>query len=97
MLFPLLLFNNIVTSSRQGKLRGLQLALVASAELHLQVTMELEKLKRDSIMGLILMRNKVTKEEWTLQALIVSLELFLDTYKPNTKYEQFRLITESYP
>jgi len=75
---------------RQGKLRGLQLALVASAELHLQVTMELEKLKRDSIMGLILMRNKVTKEEWTLQALIVSLELFLDTYKPNTN-----LITRS--
>ena len=65
----------------------MQLALVASAELHLQVTMELEKLKRDSIMSLILMRNKVGKEEWTLEALIVSLSLFLDTYKPNTKYE----------
>ena len=66
----------------------MQLALVASAELHLQVTMELEKLKRDSIMSVILMRNKVGKEEWTLEALIVSLSLFLDTYKPHTKYEQ---------
>ena len=63
-------------------MRGLQLALVCSADTHLQVTTELEKLRRDNTMGLIMVRNKVGREQWILEALIVTLDLFIVTFKP---------------
>ena len=61
---------------RRGKLRGLQLALVCGAEMHMKVNLELEKIKRDKMMGLVMMRNKASREEWLLEAMIVCLELY---------------------
>jgi len=75
---------------RQGRLRGLQLALVCSPELHLNVRNQLEMMKRDNKMGILMMRNKVTRDEWVMEALIVALELYLNTHKPD-----INLITRS--
>ena len=67
---------------RQGKLRGLQLVLVATADTHLRVAAELEKVRRDSVMGLVMARSKVAREAWQLEALVVVLELFLASPAP---------------
>ena len=44
--------------------------------MHLRVNLELEKIKRDKMMGLVMMRNKASREEWLLEAMIVCLELY---------------------
>ena len=44
--------------------------------MHLKVNCELEKIKRDGLMGLVMTRNKVSRDCWLLEALIVSLELY---------------------
>ena len=71
-----------ICNYRQGKLRGLQLALVCGAEMHLKVNLEMEKIKRDKMMGLLMMRNKVSREEWLLEAMIVALELYQTGRQP---------------
>lgn len=70
---------------RQGKLRGLQLVLVCSPELHLRVATELEKMRRDAVMGLIMSRHKVGRDQWNIEALIVALDLFLVNFKPDNR------------
>ena len=62
------------------------MALVCSPELHLNVRNQLEMMKRDNKMGILMMRNKVTRDEWVMEALIVALELYLNTQKPDIKY-----------
>ena len=62
------------------------MALVCSPELHLNVRNQLEMMKRDNKMGILMMRNKVTRDEWVMEALIVALELYLNTHKPDIKY-----------
>ena len=62
------------------------MALVCSPELHLNVRNQLEMMKRDNMMGILMMRNKVTRDEWVMEALIVALELYLNTQKPDIKY-----------
>ena len=44
--------------------------------MHLKVNCELEKIKRDGMMGLVMTRNKVSRDEWLLEATIVALELY---------------------
>jgi len=66
------------------------LALVCSPELHLNVRNQLEMMKRDNMMGILMVRNKVTRDEWVMEALIVALELYLNTQKPD-----INLITRS--
>ena len=44
--------------------------------MHLKVNCELEKIKRDGLMGLVMTRNKVSRDCWLLEALIVCLELY---------------------
>ena len=66
------------------------MALVCSPELHLNVRNQLEMMKRDNMMGILMMRNKVTRDEWVMEALIVALELYLNTHKPDIKYVKFR-------
>ena len=56
---------------------------MCSAELHQKVATELDKIRRDPVMGLVMTRNKVGREEWTIEALIVVLEQFLVNYKPS--------------
>lgn len=79
------ILNRTFYVSRQGKVRGLQLALVCSSDTHLRLNMELEKLKRDNMMSLIMMRNKVGREEWVMEALIVALEFFVVNFKPSSR------------
>ena len=43
--------------------------------MHLKVNCELEKIKRDGMMRLVMTRNKVSRDEWLLEAMIVALEL----------------------
>lgn len=74
-----------MTFRQGGKLRGLQLILVCSPELHLTVATELEKIRRDAVMGLIMTRNKVGRDQWNLEALIVVLEQFLVNFKPSDR------------
>jgi len=64
-------------TERKGKVRPLQLALLCGAEIHMRVNKELEAIKRDNAMSLIMMRNRVGREEWLIEALIVSMDLFL--------------------
>ena len=66
-------------------MRGLQLALVCSAQDHMKLTQELEMIKRDNMMGLIMIRNKVTRDTWVMEALIVTLELMLSSHVQETK------------
>ena len=56
--------------------------LVATADTHLRVAAELEKVRRDSVMGLVMARSKVAREAWQLEALVVVLELFLASPAP---------------
>lgn len=44
--------------------------------MHLKVNCELEQIKRDGMMRLVMTRNKVSRDEWLLEALIVALELY---------------------
>ena len=50
--------------------------------MHLKVNLEMEKIKRDKMMGLLMMRNKVSREEWLLEAMIVALELYQTGRQP---------------
>ena len=43
--------------------------------MHLKVNCELEQIKRDGMMRLVMTRNKVSRDEWLLEAMIVALEL----------------------
>jgi len=61
---------------RQGKVRGLQLAILCSADTHMRVSNEFERIKRDNTMSLVMIRNKVGREEWLLEALIVIMDFF---------------------
>ena len=58
---------------------------MCSPELHLRVATELEKIRRDAVMGLIMTRHKVGRDQWNLEALIVALELFLVNFKPGDR------------
>ena len=44
--------------------------------MHLKVNCELEQIKRDGMMRLVMTRNKVSRDEWLLEAMIVALELY---------------------
>ena len=44
--------------------------------MHLKVNCELEQIKRDGMMRLVMTRNKVCRDEWLLEAMIVALELY---------------------
>lgn len=65
--------------NRQGKVRPLGLLVLGTAEVHKQLTGLLEKLRSDHMMSLVMMRNKVGKEAWLLEALVVSMELYLES------------------
>ena len=52
--------------------------------MHLKVNCELEKIKRDGMMGLVMTRNKVTRDEWLLEAMIVALELYQSQAPPGS-------------
>ena len=58
---------------------------MCSPELHLRVATELERIRRDAVMGLIMTRHKVGRDQWNLEALIVALELFLVNFKPGDR------------
>lgn len=76
---------------RQGKVRSLQLALLCSADVHLRINKELEVIKMDTTMSLVMMRNRVGKEELLMEALIVSMEFFLSS----SSLENAAVITRS--
>ena len=52
--------------------------------MHLKVNCELEKIKRDGMMSLVMTRNKVSRDEWLLEAMIVALELYQSQAPPDS-------------
>eukprot|EP00092_Neocalanus_flemingeri_P040871 GFUD01044493.1.p1 GENE.GFUD01044493.1~~GFUD01044493.1.p1 ORF type:complete len:524 (+),score=169.43 GFUD01044493.1:52-1572(+) len=76
---------------RQGKVRSLPLALLCSADVHVRVNSSMERIKRDNTMCLVMIRNKAGKEEWLLEALIVTMEFFLNS----STLENTNVITRS--
>lgn len=62
--------------------------------MHLKVNCELEKIKRDGMMGLVMTRNKVSRDEWLLEAMIVALEL-LAVYQSQQAPGSVSFITRS--
>ena len=69
----------------------MQLSLLCGPEVHLRINKDIETLKRDCAMSLVMMRNRVGKEEWMMEALIVCMDLFLKS----SSLESTKVITSS--
>jgi len=76
---------------RQGKVRAMQLSLLCGPEVHLRINKDIETLKRDNAMSLVMMRNRVGKDEWMMEAIIVCMDLFLKS----SSLESTKVITSS--
>ena len=46
-------------------------------QVHKQLTDLLEEVRRDQVMGVVMVRAEVVREAWLLEAIIVAMELFL--------------------
>ena len=46
-------------------------------QVHKQLTDLLEEVRRDPVMGVVMVRAEVAREAWLLEAIIVAMELFL--------------------
>ena len=62
--------------------------------MHLKVNCELEQIKRDGMMRLVMTRNKVSRDEWLLEAMIVALELYHSHHSQDSQ-DKLSFITRS--